>query len=702
MPPKTLLLVEDEVLVARDITARLTRMGYEVIGSATRGLEAVEKALSLRPDLILMDINLKDEMDGVEAAIRIRHQYDVPVIFCTAYSNDATLERAKVSEPYGYVLKPFDNRELNINIEIALYKHQAERDLADTHRRLDATLANITDAVIAADMSGQILLMNPVAEQLTGWRHYEARTSSLATVLPLASFLPGEAVLDFDSYVSQPLPRRSLPMRQYIDCLNGGRIPVEISVSVLYQGKADLIVITFRNIQPQLDAEEKIRRSAFFDDVTQLPNRALFINRLERSLQRRKRGDQGHFAVIFLDLDGFSAINEGLGHGQGDRVLTELGERMVNIVRPEDTLSRISGDVFAILLDPIDSAASAIETCQRLQYAVSRPLQIESQVLEVSASAGIALHQEGYHTADELIRDADTALHRAKAGAGGSHVMFDQGMYESALKYIQLKSYMQQAVIDQGFEVHYQPIIDINTGKLVSMEALARWYHPTRGQVSPEEFIPLAEKTGLILPLGEQILRMVCEQLKRWDEEGFNGFRVAVNLSARQFESNVVLMVENIIAETGISPNSLALEITEGIAMQNVEHNIRMLEQLRALGVTISIDDFGTGYSSLAYLKRFPLNTLKIDKSFIQDLETNEDDQEITRVIITLGQNLKLKVLAEGVETPGQLDFLRRNGCDLVQGYIYSRPMPADQVIDSLTQKCLFQEVEQRVQAVAR
>jgi EAL domain-containing protein (putative c-di-GMP-specific phosphodiesterase class I) len=257
-------------------------------------------------------------------------------------------------------------------------------------------------------------------------------------------------------------------------------------------------------------------------------------------------------------------------------------------------------------------------------------------------------------------------------------------------------------VIDQGFEVHYQPIMDLNTGKLASMEALARWYHPTQGQVSPEDFIPLAEKTGLILPLGEQILRMVCEQVKRWDDQGFNGFRVAVNLSARQFESNVVLMVENIIAETGISPNSLALEITEGIAMQNVEHNIRMLEQLRALGVTISIDDFGTGYSSLAYLKRFPLNTLKIDKSFIQDLETNEDDQEITRAIITLGQNLKLKVLAEGVETPGQLDFLRRNGCDLVQGYIYSRPMPADQVVDSLTQKCLLEDVEQRVQAFAR
>jgi EAL domain-containing protein (putative c-di-GMP-specific phosphodiesterase class I) len=358
--------------------------------------------------------------------------------------------------------------------------------------------------------------------------------------------------------------------------------------------------------------------------------------------------------------------------------------------------------VFAILLDPIDSAASVIETCQRLQYAVSRPLQIGSQALEVSASAGIALCQEGYHTADEIIRDADTALHRAKAGAEGSHVMFDQGMYESALQYIQLKSYMQQAVIDQAFEVYYQPIIDVATGKLVSMEALARWYHPSRGQISPDEFIPLAEKTGLILPLGEQILRTVCRQLKRWDAQGFSGFRVAVNLSARQFESDVVLMVESIIKETKISPSRLALEITEGIAMQNVEHNIRMLEQLRALGVTISIDDFGTGYSSLAYLKRFPLNTLKIDKSFIGDLETNQDDQEITRAIITLGQNLKLKVLAEGVETSGQLDFLRRNGCDLVQGYIYSRPLPAEEVMNALAQKCLLGAVEERLQAIAR
>jgi EAL domain-containing protein (putative c-di-GMP-specific phosphodiesterase class I) len=246
---------------------------------------------------------------------------------------------------------------------------------------------------------------------------------------------------------------------------------------------------------------------------------------------------------------------------------------------------------------------------------------------------------------------------------------------------------MQQALNDGVFEVYYQPIVDVQTERLVSMEALVRWPHPTEGFVSPAEFIPIAERTGLILPLGEYVLRAVCQQISCWNHRGIGGFRVAVNLSARQFENNVPDMVGGIIRETGISPLSLALEITEGIAMKNVDQNIRMLKELRALGLSISIDDFGTGYSSLAYLKRFPLNTLKIDRSFIQDITQNTDDQEITRAIIAMGQNLGLKVLAEGVETERQVTILRDSGCDYIQGYYYSRPLPASQLANYLKQE---------------
>ena len=686
MSAKSILVVEDEVLVARDIKARLIRMGYDVLDTASRGVEAIEKALRLKPNLVLMDINLRDEMDGVEAAIKIRELYDVPVIFCTAYSNEDTLERAKVSEPYGYVLKPFDNRELEINIEIALYKHRVEKDLQDTRRRLDATLTNVSDGVIAADLTGQIFVINPVAEKITGWNRLKAKHVNLTKVLNLMPFESGQPEFNIARLIEEGVTQKMTGVRQYMQRTDGELVPIELSISTLANDSSDLIVVTFRDIGQQLNYEEKIRVSAFYDDLTELPNRALFIDRLDSSINRRKRGTQGDFAVAFIDLDGFSAINEGLGHEEGDKVLAEISERISDTVRPDDTVSRFSGDIFAVLLDPVDSAAGAIQACNRIQQAIEKPIELGSTTVDLTASVGISLYQGAYRNPEEMIRDADTALHRAKLESKGSYVVFDHEMYKSALRFIERKSGMQQALTDDNFEVYYQPIIDVKTEKLVSMEALVRWPHPVEGMISPAEFIPIAEKTGLILPLGEWVLRSVCKQIHLWDKEGFSDFRVAVNLSARQFENNIPGMVGGILAETGVSSSSLALEITEGIAMKNVDQNIKMLEELRDLGLNISIDDFGTGYSSLAYLKRFPLNTLKIDRSFIKDIDTNSDDREITKAIIAMGQNLNLKVLAEGAETIEQVQILRDSGCDYIQGYYYSRPLPAAEILPFLQQ----------------
>jgi diguanylate cyclase (GGDEF)-like protein/PAS domain S-box-containing protein len=683
---KSLLVVEDEVLVARDIKSRLTRMGYEVLGTAGKGAEAIEKALSLRPDLVLMDIHLQDDIDGVDAAIKIRETYDVPIIFCTAYSNEETLERAKVTTPYGYVLKPFDNRELEINIEIALYKHQMEKDLSNTRRRLDATLTSISDGVIVTDLQGKVCLFNPMAEKITGWRKQNAEFAGLSRVMPLRPF--EEAGEQFDTGALSP-GNTVVNLRQQLVRANQSQLPIEISTNVIQSGGDELVVITFRDITRQVSFEEKIRQSAFFDDLTGLANRSLFIDRLERAITRRERGARDDFAVVFVDLDGFSTINEGLGHHHGDKLLKVVGTRIEQTVRPDDTVSRFGSDIYAILLDPVDSAAGAIEACQRIQKVIATPIDLGDEMVDFSASCGIVLHRTGA-TAQEMMRDADTALHRAKADAKGAHIIFDDLMYQNALSFIKRKSSMQQALKDGVFEVYYQPIVDVRTERLVSMEALVRWPHPTEGLVSPAEFIPIAEKTGLILPLGEYVLRSVCQQISCWNRHGIGGFRVAVNLSARQFESNVPDMVGGIIRETGISPQSLALEITEGIAMKNVDQNIRMLKELRALGLSISIDDFGTGYSSLAYLKRFPLNTLKIDRSFIQDITQSTDDQEITRAIIAMGQNLGLKVLAEGVETEQQVAILRASGCDYIQGYYYSRPLPAAQLANYLKQENLL------------
>lgn len=680
MPRKSILIVEDEILVARDIKARLTRMGYDVLDMASKGAEAIEKALRLRPDLVLMDINLRDDIDGVDAAITIREQYDVPVIFCTAYSNEETLERAKISEPYGYVLKPFDNRELEINIEIALYKHRVERDLADTRRRLDATLTNVSDGVIACDMAGNIYLINPMAEKITGWFRRAARQVHLANVMPLQPFEPGKEVFDTANPGKNPAHQNFRNLRQYLRKSGGQLMPIELSVSRIEHHDADLMVITFRDISQQLSYEEQIRQNAFFDSLTGLPNRALFFDRLDSSLNRRRRGSKEPFAVAFLDLDAFSTVNEGLGHETGDVVIREVARLLEQTVRPDDTLSRFSGDIFAILLDPVDSITGAIQAVNRIQRAVGKSIELESTTIDLTASVGIVLHQDTYTSPEEMIRDADTALHRAKANSTGSYMVFDNEMYQNALRYIEYKRGIQEGIANGAFDVYYQPIIDVRTEKLVSMEALLRWHHPERGFVSPMEFIPIAEDTGLILPLGEWVLHTVCNQINRWNRMGLNGFRVAVNLSGRQFEKNLPRLVTSIMRQTGVTADSLALEITEGIAMRNVDQNIRMLNELRRLGLEISIDDFGTGYSSLAYLKRFPLNTLKIDHSFIKDITTNLEDRAITRAIIAMGQSLRLKVLAEGVETIDQVELLRDDGCDYIQGYYYSRPLPAGEI----------------------
>lgn len=672
-----LLVVEDEVLVARDIQARLQRMGYEVVGTVARGEDAVSTALAESPDLILMDINLKGEMDGIEAATQINEVSSVPVIYCTAYSNDEVLERAKITSPFGYVLKPFDNRELEINIEIALFKHQVEQDLAKTKQNLDATLTNVSDGVIAADKTGQVILINAVAESLTDCSGERSKNAMLDEVLVLEAFEPGQPAINLLNPETFVYWKQFSGMRQLLVRPDGTRIPIELSANSLEDGE-HLTVVTFRDISQQLNYEETIQQNAFYDGLTELPNRSLFVDRLDSSIKRRKRGRPDHFSVVFVDIDGFAVINEGLGHDVGDQIINEVGKRIAKTIRPDDTVSRFSGDIFALLLDPVDSAPGSIQATQRILDAIQDPIEVGGVHLNITATFGIAVNKGDYQTAEDMLRDANTALHRAKADAQGSYVVFDNAMYEDAVRFIDRKSGMQQALAAGEFEVYYQPIVSAQTGKLVSMEALLRWPHPQDGMISPTEFIPIAESTGLILPLGEFVLRSVCDQVRIWNDMGHDGFRVAVNVSVRQFELDLTDLLQRVLHDSGISPESIALEITEGIAMKNLERNSQMLSELKELGLSISMDDFGTGFSSLSYLKRFPLDTIKIDRSFINEIHESSDDQEITRAIIAMGQSVKLKTLAEGVETDEQLEILRSYGCDYIQGFFYGKPMTAN------------------------
>ncbi len=680
----SILIVEDEVLVARDVSARLERMGYTVVGTAAKGEDAIKLALSEKPNLILMDINLRGEMDGIEAAKKINEASSIPVIFCTAYSNDEVLQRAKVTSPFGYVLKPFDNRELSINIEIALYKHKVEQDLSDTKKNLDATLNNVSDGVVAADADGKIFLINPMAEKIVGCDPGAGFGMTLDDLLKLKAFESGQAVINLTSPETFAYWKQFSGIRQLLTRTDGQTVPIELSASFLDEG-SNLTVITLRDISQQLGYEETIQKNALFDSLTELPNRALLVDRLNRAINRRETGgQQGEFSVLFVGLDGFAVINEGFGHEVGDKVITEMGKRIRKVIRDDHTVSRFSGDIFAVLLDPVDAVAESIQVCQQITTAVQEPIAVNDKTLNITASVGVLVNSGDYHSADEMLRDAGTALHRAKTDAQGSYVVFDNLMYEDALRFIDRKNDMQKALVEGVFDVYYQPIIDLKTGQLASMEALARWPHPKEGMIPPDEFIPIAEATGLIMPLGEFVLRKVCNQIRSWNDMGLDGFRVAVNFSARQFETDVLALVQAAMATSGILPSTLTIEITEGLAMKDVARNAIMLEDLRRLGVNISMDDFGTGYSSLSYLKRFPLATLKIDRSFIKDLETDEDDKEITKAIIAMGQSLNLATLAEGVENEAQLEILRGYGCDYIQGNYYGKPMPVADMTEYL------------------
>ncbi|MDK1023573.1 MAG: EAL domain-containing protein [Gammaproteobacteria bacterium] len=681
MAKTSLMIVEDEVLVARDIKSRLERMGYEVIGTATKGLQAVDMAINLRPDLILMDINLRGDMDGITAAMTIHETYDVPVIFCTAYSNKAILDRAKISEPYGYVLKPFDNRELEINIEIALYKHKIEKDLRVTRQQFKVTLTNISDGVVATDATGKVFLVNPVAETLTGLPSTHARGQSLSKIMQIKDFETGEYFTDFQEKVLNSQDYFN-DTRLYLVRADGEEIPVEISVNFMKEdeGRFEGIVLTIRDISKQIGYEKTISYNALYDQLTNLPNRALFMDRLVYSVNRTKRGERHPFSVLFIDLDEFRLVNEGLGHHVGDRLVSMIGERIGKMLRPEDTLSRFSGDIFVVLLDPVTSVNDVTMVCNRIQAAIAEPIVIDKQEINITSTVGIVINNGHYQVPQDLIRDADTAMHRAKSQAPGSYMIFDSEMHESVLRFMEWKNGIQQAIQDEEFEIYYQPIMCAKSEEVVSMEALIRWNHHDFGFISPAEFIPIAEKSGQIHQLGEWVLRSVCNQIKRWQQTEVGNIKVAVNLSAKQFESDIPQLITSILMETRISPSSLGLEITEGTAMRNVDQKIIMMEKLRNLGLEISIDDFGTGYSSLAYLKKFPIHTLKIDRSFIMDIQKNLDDLAITQAIIAMAQNLRLKVLAEGVETIEQLQILRDAGCDYIQGYYYSQALPADEI----------------------
>jgi diguanylate cyclase (GGDEF)-like protein/PAS domain S-box-containing protein len=582
------------------------------------------------------------------------------------------VERAKVTEPFGYVIKPFEERELHTTIEIALYKHQAEHRLKESEERY-RLLAELSPEAIIVQSEDLIVYANPAAAKLFGAQGVET--------------LLGWAVSDFvhsDSRENFRARERHLRESQQSDLkaekfvrLDGQVRDVEVVMAaVVYGGKPATQILT-RDITERRRAEEQLLHDAFHDSLTRLPNRALFLDHLKLAVNHCRRRKGYLFAVLFIDLDRFKVINDSLGHMAGDEFLIATARRLESCLRDGDTIARLGGDEFTILLDGIKDYGDAQRVAERVQEVLTQPFDLDGRELFVTASVGIKYSGDGEEQPEDLLRDADTAMYCAKTLGKAQYQVFDARMHTRALNLLQIESDLRRAVEREEFQVNYQPIVSLQSGRISGFEALVRWHHPERGLIMPSDFISVAEETGLIMQIDRCVLRQACLQMRKWQEAlpVTRQMKVSVNLSCKQFMQPLIVgQVLEILEETGLDPHSLKLEITESVMMEMGDYTMSVLEELTQAGVELSLDDFGTGYSSLSYIHRFPVSTLKIDQSFIKRMGGDQNG-EIVRAVVALARNLGMQVVAEGIETVAQLDQLRALNCEQGQGYYFSTPV---------------------------
>jgi diguanylate cyclase (GGDEF)-like protein len=461
---------------------------------------------------------------------------------------------------------------------------------------------------------------------------------------------------------------------------DGSLYPVEVRLQLFDAEDPPVFVAVITDITDRMEAQMQLQFLAHHDALTSLPNRALFLERLDHALTRA-RWTKRPLAVLFLDLDRFKNINDTLGHDIGDSTLRVAAKRLTDCVREGDTVARFGGDEFTVLLEDLANSDDVPNVAQKILEALSRPFDVEGREFVVTTSIGISLYPSDGEDSLKLLRNADTAMYRAKEQGRNKYQFYSSEMSAKALEKFMLESSLRHALERQEFLLYYQPQVSLATGKITGVEALLRWQHPELGLVSPAQFIPVAEETGLMKSIDEWVLRTACAQAQAWRSAGLPPLTMIVNLSGRTFnEPRMMETVSQVLASSCFAPGSLELEITESVLMHNAQATVEMLEQLNRMGLKLAVDDFGTGYSSLSYLKRFPIDTLKIDQSFVRDVTTDANDASLVTAIIAMGHALQLHVIAEGVETPEQLDFLRRHGCDGMQGYLFSRPLPAEEI----------------------
>ena len=687
LPPK-ILLIENDTAAASRIRAALAENGsgpfdLEWVRQLSDGLGRVQERGERGIDAVVLELSLPDSR-GMETFDKLFSAAPyIPILVMAGNGNEALAKEAVGRGAQDYLLPGhLDGYSLSRALRNAIERKAVEDALYVERERAVVTLNSIGDAVLSTDISGKITYLNLVAETMTGWRREEATGKLLAEVFRIIDGTTRKPARDPMEMAVEQNRTVGLTVNCILIRRDGFESPIEDSAAPIHDrvGRVLGAVIVFHDVSAARAMTVQMTHSAQHDLVTNLPNRLLLNDRITQSiaLARRKKRP---VAVIFLDLDHFKFVNDSLGHATGDKLLQSVSKRLLATVRGSDTVSRQGGDEFVILLSEIAHSEDAATSAAKILLALNAPHSIMGQDLHIDGSIGVSLYPEDGQDAETLIKNADTAMYHAKENGRNNFQFFTAEMNLKAVRRQSLEGSLRHALEREEFLLHYQPKVDLQTGEITGVEALIRWQQTDRGLLFPSQFVAIAEDCGLILPIGRWVLREACRQARAWQDAGLPFKRISINVSAVEFrDKGFVEGVRTILSETGLEARYLDLELTEGVLMKDAESTAAVLRELKLLGVHLAVDDFGTGYSSLSYLQQFPIDVLKIDKSFVHQISGELSDSAIVSAIIEMGKSLKHRVIAEGIETGEQLAFLKARHCAEGQGYLFSRPVAAAQL----------------------
>lgn len=683
------MVVDDDDAVRLLARETLEQCGYAV-SDVKNGEQAIDVFNEKLPDIVLLDVVMPG-IDGFCVCSAIRNTAagrDTPILMMTGLEDLESIDSAYKAGATDFITKPINWHILRYRVNYMLRANGAMEQLRESRAGLAHAQSLAHIGSWEWDLATGELRCSEEVFSICCPEGERSDNPILDQVHPLDRCM-------VQGRIDDAIAKRSAVSFDYRILLGGSTertLHAEIVTVLDDAGDAVCLTGTIQDITDRKNAEEQIRLLAYYDALTGLPNRRFFLQQLEQAVVFANRNDR-MLAVLFLDLDRFKLVNDTLGHGVGDRLLQDVADRLLRCVRkndclaradeegPQSLVSRLGGDEFTIMLSDIDHFQDVAKVARRILDAVSLPYSLEGQEVFISTSIGISLYPFDACNASELVRNADGAMYHAKEQGRNGYQIYDESMNAKALERIILESQLHKALKEQEFVIYYQPQVATRTGEVIGIEALVRWDSRELGVVEPGRFLPLAEEIGLIIQIDQWVMTHACRQLRQWLDAGLPPVTLAVNISGQHFMKNELLeTVTAVLAETGIDPALLELELTEGVLMAHTERTVKTLKALKGMGVRLAIDDFGTGFSSLSYLKRFPLDVLKIDRAFINEITTDPDDAAITLATIEMAHTLKLKVIAEGVETPAQLEFLMRNGCDNYQGYLFSRPVPPEEI----------------------